>query len=137
MGRSTDLLSTMLDLQGYMSTIAEKVREIETEMQRIGFWSSAPAAEPDSAQLYSGLPFEHWLQFVYLPAVKMAAAFGQFSSVPPYPVGLAALRQYDYHSTVEEALPLVDLCNELERLLSLELEKAQQNTPVDVDKRRG
>lgn len=114
-----------------MNAVTEKVREIEAEMQRIGFWSLSPATEPDSTQIYGGLPFEQWLQFVYLPAVGAAAESGQFSSVPPYRVGLAALRNYDYHSTAEEALPLVQFCSQLEQLLAPEMRKVQQGAPAD------
>ena len=106
-----------------MRAIAEKVQQIEAEMRRIGFWSSDPARTADEEELYAGLPFEQWLQFVFLPSVKTASATGNFSRVPPNRVGLAALRQYDYHSVDEKAFPLVELCHELERLLSSELSR--------------
>lgn len=102
-----------------MSELCAKLDEIEAEMRRIAFWSVSPAHMADDKQLYSNLPFEQWLQFVYLPQVRVACGSGDFSAVPQYRVGLAAMRNYDYHSTVEEALPLVQLCHELEALLQL------------------
>lgn len=53
----------------------------------------------------------------HLSAVSTAARSGEFDPVASYRVGLAALRQYDDHSTVEEAHPLMRLCQELEQLL--------------------
>lgn len=109
-----------------MTAIEAKVQEIETEMKRIGYWSSKPSAEVNDSKMYAGLSFEQWLQFVFLPSVKAAAISGAFVSVPQYRVGVAALRNYDYHSTVEEALPLMQLCHQLEELLVPEFRKAQQ-----------
>ena len=37
--------------------------------------------------------------------------------VPRYRVGVAALRNYDYHAVVPEAAGLMQLCFELEQLL--------------------
>ena len=93
-------------------------------MQRIGFWSVGPVSAPDSSMLYAGLPFEQWLQFIFLPAVEVAAPTNDFTAVPRYRVGLAALRNYDYHSIVEEALPLMRLCQQLEALLAPKIRRA-------------
>jgi hypothetical protein len=87
-------------------------------MRRIGYWSAGACPPTDPRQLYAGIAFEPWLQFVFLPAVKAAAASGEYANVPPYRVGVAALRQYDYHGTVPEALGLMNLCGELEDLLN-------------------
>ena len=111
-----------------MTTIEAKVQEIEAEMKRIGYWSPMPSAEVDDSKMYAGLSFEQWLQFVFLPSVKAAAVSGAFASVPPYRVGVAALRNYDYHSTVEEALPLMQLCHQLEELLASKFQRAQQRS---------
>src|SRR6478609_1142552 len=100
-----------------MVSVPEKVRAIETEMRRIGYWSDAPSPPVDPTKPYGGMSFEQWLQFVFLPSVSIAAHSGDFSQVPGYRVGLAALRQYDYHSTIEEAFPLMRLCHDLEKLL--------------------
>jgi len=109
-----------------MTAIEAKVQEIEAEMKRIGYWSSMPPAEVDDSKIYAGLSFEHWLQFVFLPSIKAAMVSGAFALVPQYRVGVAALRNYDYHSTVVDALPLVLLCHQLEELLAPQFRKAQQ-----------
>jgi uncharacterized protein YqcC (DUF446 family) len=97
--------------------VRDKVCAIEREMQRIGYWAAMPPPRMDPAALYHGVSFEHFLQFVYLPHVAQAAETGDFAAVPPYRIGLAALRHYDYHSFVEEAQGLLRLCHELESLM--------------------
>ena len=109
-----------------MTAIETKVQEIEAEMMRIGYWSLTLSTDIDDSKMYAGLSFERWLQFIVLPSVKEAVANETFASVPPYRVGLAALRQYDYHSTVEEAFPLMELCHQLEQLLAPEFRKVKQ-----------
>jgi uncharacterized protein YqcC (DUF446 family) len=104
-----------------MTEILQKALEIEAEMQRIGYWTPVSVRATDDGKLYGGLPFEEWLQFHFLPSVKAAATSGDFSSLPRYRIGLAALRNYDYHSTVEIALPLMRLCQQLEELLNRRL----------------
>jgi len=99
------------------NAIVDTVRAIEGEMRRIGYWSNLSPGGIDESNLYAGLSFEQWLQFVFLPRILAAADSGDFRDVPPYRVGLAALRQYDYHSVVEEAHRLMRLCHDLERLL--------------------
>jgi uncharacterized protein YqcC (DUF446 family) len=101
-----------------MSKVLDTVHAIEAEMRRIGYTSETAPNGLDPSQLYAGVSFEKWLQFVFLPAVSAAAMSGDFGRVPSYRIGLAALRQYDYHSVVEEAHPLMSLCQDLERLLS-------------------
>lgn len=100
-----------------MSKVLETVRAIEGEMQRVGYSSDSPPDKFDASKLYAGATFEQWLQFVFLPAVAAAALSGDFGKVPGFRIGLAALRQYDYHSVVEEAHPLMRLCQDLEHLL--------------------
>jgi uncharacterized protein YqcC (DUF446 family) len=97
--------------------IIEKVRAIEGEMRRIGYWSNAAPDKLNECELYAGVSFERWLQFVFLPRVSAAAKVSDFQQIPPYRVGLAALRQYDYHSEIKEAHPLMRLCHDLEKLL--------------------
>ena len=100
-----------------MSALSDKVAEIEAEMKRIGYWSTDTPPSTDHAKLYSGVSFENWLQFVFLPAVRTASVSGDFSLVPPYRVGLCAMRNYDYHDVVPEAKQLMDYCWQLENLL--------------------
>ncbi|MFI4940899.1 MAG: YqcC family protein [Burkholderiales bacterium] len=104
-----------------MDAVLDKVRAIELEMRRIGYWSDAPSQPVDSTKLYGGVSFEQWLQFAFLPSISAAARSDDFSEVPSYRVGLAAFRQYDYHSTIEDAFPLMHLCQDLENLLANKL----------------
>lgn len=100
-----------------LSSIQNKVAELEAEMRRIGYWSEAEAPNINESKLFGGVTFEAWLQFVFLPKVAEASSSGDLSEVPAHRIGVAALRQYDYHSLVEEAHPLMHLCFDLEKLL--------------------
>ena len=97
-----------------------KLDEIEAEMRKIGFWAENP---PDLLEQYSSgkmrtyldaPAFELWLQCVFLPNARRAVAT---QSLPrDSNVGVMAMRQYDYHSIVPEALRLVSLLHEFDRL---------------------
>jgi uncharacterized protein YqcC (DUF446 family) len=96
-----------------------KLNEIEAEMKRIGFWNENPPdlqAKFSSGEMrtYLDAPsFELWLQCVFLPNARRAV---QTKSLPQdSQVGVMALRQYDYHSVVPEALPLVTLLHEFDK----------------------
>jgi uncharacterized protein YqcC (DUF446 family) len=100
-----------------MNALLDKIAEIEIEMKRIGYWSMDAPSQVDHTKPYSGVSFENWLQFVFLPAVRTATMSDDFSQVPPYRVGLCAMRNYDYHSVIPEAKQLMAYCWELEELL--------------------
>jgi uncharacterized protein YqcC (DUF446 family) len=108
------------------AALLAKVDQVEGEMRRVGYWSNSSAPALDQTALFSGVSFEKWLQFEYLPKLREAIRNNVFAAVPPYKVGLSALRQYDYHSSVPEAHQLMELCFELESLLALVL-PAQDN----------
>jgi hypothetical protein len=57
------------------------------------------------------------LQFVFLPGVQRAVGARDLRAIPQYRVGVSALLQYDYHSEIPEAHPLMKLCFELEEAL--------------------
>lgn len=86
---------------------------VEAELRRIGYWQIDPPdlmARFASGELKSYLDapsFELWLQTVFLPnARKMINA----DQLPPFSsVGVMAMRQYDYHSFIEEAQALLRL----------------------------
>ena len=99
-----------------LTKLMANLDQLEAEMRRIGYWSHGPAPLFDNT-LFSGVSFEKWLQFKYLPKLREAVRTNVFTAVPPYKVGLAALRQYDYHSCVPEAHELMRVCFELENLL--------------------
>lgn len=88
--------------------------EIEAEMKKIGFWKENP---PDvKVGNYLEAPsFELWLQCVFLPSARKAAQTGEYPSGSQ--VGLMAMREYDYHSCVEEAHNLVSLLHDFDRLV--------------------
>jgi uncharacterized protein YqcC (DUF446 family) len=87
---------------------------IEAEMKNIGFWSeNPPKFKPGS---YLEAPsFEFWLQCVFLPNARKAANTGEYPSNSQ--VGLMAMREYDYHSCVEEALNLVRLLHTFDKVV--------------------
>ncbi|SEI14092.1 Uncharacterized conserved protein YqcC, DUF446 family [Rheinheimera pacifica] len=88
--------------------------DIEAEMKKIGFWKENP---PDvKVGNYIEAPsFELWLQCVFLPNARKAAQTGEYPDGSQ--VGLMAMREYDYHSCVEEALTLVSLLNDFDKLV--------------------
>lgn len=88
--------------------------KIEAEMKKIGFWQENPSSV--NVDNYLQAPsFELWLQCVFLPNARKAA---QTSTYPnSSQVGLMAMRQYDYHSRVEEASNLVSLLHDFDKLV--------------------
>lgn len=100
-----------------LRNIAAIVDRVEAEMRRIGYWKASAPSELDPVALYAGVSFEEWLQFVFIPSVRQAVKERDLCSIPPYRVGVAALRQYDYHSKIPEAHSLMLLCHELEAAL--------------------
>jgi uncharacterized protein YqcC (DUF446 family) len=95
------------------AAVLAQLDAIEAEMRRIGFWAEDPPdllAQVESGQISSYLDapsFELWLQCIFLPNARAAAREGDLPEESQ--VGLMALRQYDYHSHVEEAQPLLQL----------------------------
>jgi len=81
--------------------------KIELEMKRIKYWLT------DKTQGVG--TFEHWLQFSFLPSARDAALKNIFPTNSQ--VGLMALRQYDYHSTIEIAHPLMYLLFDFDKII--------------------
>ena len=102
--------------------VLQQLNAIESEMKRIGFWSSTP---PDlQSQLQAGEiksfldapSFELWLQCVFIPNARKAT---QNDTLPDQSqVSLMAARQYDYHSIVEKAQPLLTLLEDFDALIN-------------------
>jgi uncharacterized protein YqcC (DUF446 family) len=94
---------------------------IEREMKRVGHWAEDPPdlqAEVAAGNVRSFLDapsFELWLQCIFLPNARAAARSGALPSQSQ--VGLMAMRQYDYHSHVEEAQPLLKLLYEFDAIV--------------------
>jgi len=103
-------------------SILQQLNAIESEMKRIGFWSSTP---PDlQSQLQSGEiksfldapPFELWLQCIFIPNARKAT---QNDTLPDQSqVSLMATRQYNYHSIAEKAQPLLTLLEDFDALIN-------------------
>jgi uncharacterized protein YqcC (DUF446 family) len=101
--------------------VLAKLDEIEAEMKRIGFWSDNPPdllAEVEAGRLrtYLDAPtFELWLQCVFLPNARKRAEADDLPDDSQ--VSLMAMRQYDYHSLVPEAQPLLESLREFDRII--------------------
>lgn len=103
------------------SALSQKLDEIETEMRHIGYWQDNPPdlqAKVASGELRSYLDapsFELWLQTIFLPNARNAV---ETNSLPAdSQVGLMAMRQYDYHSSVPEAHGLMRLLYDFDDLI--------------------
>lgn len=84
-------------------------------MRRIGYWSDNPPDVPASTSFLDAPLFELWLQCVFLPNARERIRSG---NLPEHSqVGLMAMRQYDYHSSVPEAQTLICLLNDFDRLV--------------------
>lgn len=105
------------------SQISRKLDQIEAEMRRIGFWQATPPdllAMIDRGEISSFLDapsFEIWLQAVFLPTARIAIDRNALPTDSQ--VGLMAMRQYDYHSSVPEAHYLVRLLYEFDELVKI------------------
>ena len=102
--------------------LLEKLDQVEAEMKRIGYWQPVVPAEwqakVDAGQVRSYLEaptFELWLQTVFLPHAREASRTGNLPSDSS--VGVMAMRQYDYHSSVPEAHGLMHLLSEFDEMI--------------------
>jgi uncharacterized protein YqcC (DUF446 family) len=82
---------------------------IEAEMRRIGFWQSEPLRpeqmEFTQAFAMDTMNFAEWLQFVFLPRVREAAASNQFPSGSS--VGAQAVREFDGNPDADNLVTLL------------------------------
>lgn len=106
--------------------VLAKLDEIELEMRRIGFWDDGldvslihERATAHTREQHRSpatiMPFEHWLQAVFVPSARHAALTNALPASSQ--VGLMAMRQYDYHSHVPEAQRLLALLHEFDSLI--------------------
>ena len=88
---------------------------IEAEIRRIGYWQENPLRPEQwnfrKAFAMDTMTFAQWLQFVFLPRVREAAANGSFPKSSS--VGAQAMREYDGQ---DEAARLVTLLSEFDAL---------------------
>jgi uncharacterized protein YqcC (DUF446 family) len=96
--------------------ILAKLDEVEAEMKSIGFWADNPKENVDGKikNYLDASSFELWLQTVFLPNARVACKTGNFPNQSQ--VGLMALRQYDYHSSVPKAHRLMNLLSQFDKL---------------------
>ncbi len=97
------------------------VGKIENEMKRIDYWVDNPPdleAEVASGTIRSFLDapsFELWLQCIFIPNVKRAVKNDNLPKESQ--VGFMAMKQYNFHTVVEEAQPLLLLLHEFDSLI--------------------
>lgn len=84
-------------------------------MRRIRLWQEKPlqAEQYDFKAAFAGdtLSFPQWLQFIFIPNVKRAAANGSFPSGSQ--VSVKAVREFD---GMDEASQLIDILSEFDAL---------------------
>jgi len=109
--------------EALLAEIARQLDAIEAEMKRIGYWQADPppallakiAAGEISSYLDPSITFEQYLQLVFLPAARQRVHDDDLPSESS--MGVIAMRQYDYHSHVEEAQPLLKRLSRLDALV--------------------
>lgn len=110
-----------LGLSDRSNAAMQKLDAIEAEMRRIGYWSENPPdllAEIRAGRIRSYLDapsFELWLQCVFLPEARAAAASNRLPEESE--VAVLAMRQYDYHSYVPDAQLLLGLLSEFDAVV--------------------
>ena len=90
-----------------MQRLLDIMRQVEEEMHRIGFWRNE-LTELDET-------FEAWLQLEFLPETRRQIAANELYKQKSM-VGVKALRQYDYHSTITKAHPLMHMLFDFDRV---------------------
>jgi uncharacterized protein YqcC (DUF446 family) len=104
-----------------LELISAKLDAIEAELKRLGWWSAEPPdlqGEVAAGRLKSWLDapcFEIWLQCIFLPNARARVAEADMPAGSS--VGEMARREYDYHSQVPEAMPLMGLLREFDYLI--------------------
>ncbi len=104
-----------------MNELIAKLDQIESEMKRIGFWDNNPPnllakIESGEVKSYLDMPsFELWLQVVFLRRTREAVMANNLPATSQ--VGVMATREYNYHSTIEEAHGLMRLLYEFDELV--------------------
>ena len=101
--------------QNLRQAVVRYADRIEAEMRSIGFWQNEPLRpeqmEFTQAFAMDTMAFTQWLQFVFLPRVREAAAANQFPSSSS--VGTQAVREFDGNP---EAGDLITLLAEFDAL---------------------
>jgi len=95
--------------------VLSKLEQIEAEMRRVNLWQEDPLQpeQYDFKAAFGGdtMSFPQWLQFIFIPNVKRAAASGNFPSKSQ--VSVKATREFD---GMDEASALIELLSEFDAL---------------------
>jgi uncharacterized protein YqcC (DUF446 family) len=111
---ATNANKTSAKQRQHGNKLARHLDAIEAELRRIGFWTDRPPKV--EVESYLDAPtFELWLQQVFLPSARQAAA--ELDLPKESNVGLMALRQYDNHDHVGKAERLMALLSEFDELV--------------------
>ena len=94
--------------------VARRVDAIEAELRRLGWWRDEPLPPEmynfTQAFAMDTMPFQHWLQFIFIPRVRdIIASEGDFPRSSQ--VGAQAVREFD---GVYEAEGLISLLSEFD-----------------------
>ena len=94
--------------------VLSKLDEIETEMKRINFWSDNPPAFIVNNYLEAPT-FELWLQCIFIPNAREATRKSKYPERSQ--VGLMAMKQYNYHTFVDKAQPVLGLLSQFDKII--------------------
>ncbi len=101
-----------------LHTAADLLLAIEAEMRRVALWESLP---PPPEALASSVPFCHdtlefaqWLQWVFLPRMRVLVEAG---GPLPARCGIAPLAEHTFAGLVLETAALLALIEDFDRLI--------------------
>jgi uncharacterized protein YqcC (DUF446 family) len=99
--------------------LADQLLLIERELFVLGWWTSeAPPAEALSSRepfCVDTLPFEQWLQWIFLPRMKQIIEQGE---ALPAVSGIRQMGEMVFVDQAQEAKRLLDLLGAFDRLIS-------------------
>ena len=101
-----------------LSALADQLLLIERELRLLGLWAvESPSAEALASQqpfCIDTLDFEAWLQWIFLPRMKLLLEAG---GILPATSGIAPMAEERFRSEVREARGLLVALREFDRLI--------------------